>query len=204
MIVTDDNAIMMNTAPSAQGVIDSTVVFHTEVQHVPKLNKLNNEDQVAFKKAMKEEIEFLLKNTVDVIQDSKRHPECEVQPLKWVLNIKRSPNSDIPVRHRARLVSASHRTELRNSVHGNTPTVSLHTIRIVMSLFPTWFKAAKQKGKTLVLFTRDVTKAFLQSMPSKRLIYYQPPIQFYEQYPNQKGKIWKGNTQLYGDVEAGL
>ena len=203
-IVTDDNAILLNTGPTTRGVIDSTEVFHTEIQHVPKLNSLNTVDQEAFRKAMKEEIEFLLKNTVDVIQDSDRNQDCEVQPLKWVLNIKRSPTSETPVRHRARLVSASHRTELRNSVHGNTPTVGLHTIRIVMSLFPTWFKKAKQEGKQLTLFTRDITKAFLQSMPSKRLIYYHPPVQFYEDYPSYKGKIWKGNTQLYGDVEAGL
>ena len=203
-IITDDNLIFLNTGPSKLEVIDSSVIYHTEVQRITKLDHLNENEKTAFEESMREEIEFLLKNTVKPIQESERNRDCEIQPLKWILNIKRSPNSKNPIRYRARLGSASHQTELRHYVHGNTPTVSLHTIRIAMSLFPTWFKEGERKGKKIFFFTRDVTKAFLQSIPSKRLVYYQPPPQFYKHHPTEKGKIWKGITQLYGDVEAGL
>ena len=203
-IITDDNLIFLNTGTSKLGIIDSSVIYHTEVQHITKLDHLNEKEKTAFEESMQEEIDFLLKNTVEPIPESERNRECEIQPLKWILNIKRSPNSKKPIRYRARLVSASHRTKLRHYVHGNTPTVSLHTIRIAMSLFPTWFKESEEKGKKIFFFTRDVTKAFLQSNPSKRLVYYQPPPQFYKHHPTEKGKIWKGLTQLYGDVEAGL
>ena len=204
VITTDDNLLMMLVESSPCGVIDSQFIFHTEVEYVKNLKDRSEIDKAEFKKSKDEEIKFLLKGTVKPIPTQDRNPDCEIQPLKWVLAIKRSSNSKPPVRYRARLVSASNRTELRHSVHGNAPTVGMHTIRILMAIFPTWFKIAKRNGKKLVFFTRDVTKAFLQSNPSQRLIYYRPPQEFYEKNKNAQGMIWLGKTQLYGDVEAGL
>lgn len=43
-----------------------------------------------------------------------------------------------------------------------------------------------------------------KSIPSKRLVYYQPPPDFFELYPELISQIWQGCTQLFGDVEAGL
>lgn len=80
----------------------------------------------------------------------------------------------------------------------------MHKIRILMSIFPTWFKIVNADGKKLVFFRRDVTKAFLQSNPSKRMTYDCTPVQFSSFYPKRKYKIWLSMTQLYGDVEAGL
>ena len=203
-ILTDDNVLFLKISPSPRGIVDSESIYHTEMERIKSLDGQTEETQQKFKEAKQEEVQFLLKETVEVIQADHRNQECEVQPLKWVLGIKRSPTSNPPVRYRARLVSASHRTELRHSVHGNSPTVGLHTIQILLALFPTWFKIAEKEGKKLLFFTRDVTKAFLQSNPSQRLVYYEPPSEYYDLFPDSSTKIWRARTQLYGDVEAGL
>ena len=163
LITTDDNHLVLNVEPSSRGIIDSEIVFHTEVEMIKHLEARSDDEKKQFQVAKEDEIKFLLKEIAETISECDRNPECEIQLLKWVLAIKRSTNSDPPVRFRARLVSASNRTELRHSVHGNSPTVGMHTIRILMAIFPSWFKISEENGKKLVFFTRDVTKAFLQS-----------------------------------------
>lgn len=137
---------------------------------------------------------------------NEREPDnqCEIQPLKWVLSTKRYPNSQLPVWYRTRFVIASNQTDLRHSVYGNAPTVAMYAIRIEISLFPTWSKEAAQNGSKLVFFTRDITKAFLKSIPRKRLIYYEPPQEYFGVSPGSRNVIWKTNTQLYGGVKAGI
>lgn len=105
-ILTDDNTILMNIGKSPRSIIDSTVIYHTEVENIKRMDTLVAEKQLKFKEPMREEIKFLLKNTAEVMEEKDRDTQCEIQQLKWVLSIKRSPNSEPPVRYRARLVSA--------------------------------------------------------------------------------------------------
>jgi len=77
-------------------------------------------------------------------------------------------------------------------------------VRTLFAIFPTWRQAAKSFGQELLVFFRDVTKAYLQSKPTQHLIYYSPPKEFFEAFPEHRDTIWKANAQLYGDVEAGL
>lgn len=110
---------------------------------------------------------------METITADERNDECEVQPLKWVFGIKQSQSSNHPTRYRARPVHSPHFTELSHSANGHSPTVGLHTLQIVLGLFPTWSKISKEEGNKLILLTRDVTKAFLQSNFSQRLVYYE-------------------------------
>lgn len=48
-----------------------------------------------------------------------------------------------------------------------------------------------------------MAEAYLQSMPSKRLIFYNPSKEFYDRHPEMQEYVWKSVTQIYGDVEAG-
>ena len=78
----------------------------------------------------------------------------------------------------------------------------MHTIRIIVAIFPNWFKIAEANGRKLIFFTRDITKAFLQSNPSQRLIYYRPPPEVKELYPGQEERIWR-EKYLFGLRKAG-
>ena len=128
--------------------------------------------------------------------------ELEVQILKWILTIKTSSDDENEKRHRARIVSASHRSALRHSVHGNAPTLMLSTIRMLASILPTWQTISSTEK--IVVLCRDTTKDFIQSHESKRLIIYQPPPEFFAAYPQYANHLWRAVIQIYGEVEAGL
>ena len=97
--MTDDNHLMLHVDPSPRGIVDSQIIFHIESEYIKNLNNRSEDDQKQFQTAKEDEIKFLLKDTIEVISDSDRNLKCEVQPLKWVLAIKRSPNSDPPIRY---------------------------------------------------------------------------------------------------------
>lgn len=147
---------MLHVDFSPRGVIDSQVIFHTVSEFIKILVGTSKEDKKHFSSTKEDEIKILLKNSIEVISNRDQNLEREVQPLKWVLAIKHLPNSDPPVRYCARLVSASNRTTLRHSVHGNSPTIGMHTIGILMKMFLTWFKIAAKDGKKLVFLTKNV------------------------------------------------
>ncbi|MEM1282625.1 MAG: hypothetical protein AAGG81_03645 [Chlamydiota bacterium] len=208
--------------PSENGIIDSEHVrllpcssyiesetidiptFITSVQPVKNLKKLPQDDQNAFQKAKEEEIKFLIdKDVVKPIHISSISDAQEIQILKWVLQIKRNPTAALKIRHRARLVSASSISTLRHKVSGNAPTIGLSTIRIVISIVPTWDKQLRLKNDKMVVQVRDITKAYLQANPSQRLIAYEPPPEFFTLYPEMLNHVWLAIKQLYGDVEAG-
>ena len=113
-IKTDDNTLIVQVDPSPRGIIDSLFIFRTEVEYVKNLKMRSDHDQKQFNMAKADEIKFLLQNTIELIDECDRKPECELQPLQWALAIKRSPNSEPSVRYPARLVSSSQRTELRH------------------------------------------------------------------------------------------
>lgn len=71
---------------------------------------------------------------------------------------------------RTNCVSASHLYFILHSVDGNAPTVLLSTIRIVVAILPAWMQ--QRTDDTIIIFYRDVIKAFIQSMKSQRLIIY--------------------------------
>lgn len=125
-------------------------------------------------------------------------------PSNGFLGIKRFPSSNTPTAYRAPLVSASLRTELCHWVHCNSPTVGLHTIRILLALFTTCFKITEKELEKLIFFTSDARKAFLQSDHNMRLVYYEPSPEFRNLSQNWFGNIWRACTQRYGAVEAGL
>jgi len=218
-ISTTDGALRLKISPFDTGIMDSDEVYpiDAEMIHcddeniwlsssepVKSLRRLPKEQQESFLKAKRDEIQFLIdKHAVEPVLRAEVQPDCEVQPMKWVLFIKRNPAADPPIRYRARLVSASHLTSLRHSLNGNAPTVALSTIRCLLAIAPTWDHELRKKNDELDIIVRDVTKAYLQSMPTKRLIYYRPPPEFFQMNPQLKDYVWKGLVQVYGDVEAG-
>ncbi len=54
-----------------------------------------------------------------------------------------------------------------------------------------------------MIFVRDVTKAYIQSIPTKLRIYYRPLKEYYTTYPEKVGFIVKAKFQIYGDPESG-
>lgn len=69
------------------------------------------------------------------------------------------------------------------------PTVTLSTIDILCTKLPTQM-ALQSENYPLVIYCRDVTKAFLQSTPLQRLIINKSPEQFYEYHPQSSGYGW--------------
>lgn len=182
--------------------IDFPVIFHTKSEYVKNLDGRSEEDRKEFLSANGDDIKFLFKDSIEVISDRDRYLECEIRELKRVLKIKRSLNSYPQIRYCERLFCLQNSTELHHPIHGNSSILGIHTIHILMAIFPTRFKINEKDGKKLVLFTRNVTKAFLQSNSSQRLVFYRPPLELLSLYLVQKEKMWRAKTQLYGDGEA--
>lgn len=189
------------------GIIDSdlshlypdTLVNITVVEPV-KLNNLTGSHLTEMQKAIQEEIKFLLDNkVVERIPLSEVPNDSELQILKWVLQIKRNLLHPDKIRHRARLVSASNLSQFRHSLAGNAPTIALKTVRLLLSLAPSWDQSLRANNDMLNIKVRDVTKAYLQSNPTQRLIYYKPP----KESLSDQNTVWKAIKQLYGEVEAG-
>ena len=134
--------------------------FLTSLENVSRLTDLPQEQQQEFRTAKADEVRLLLKDAITPIQQHKVEPHCELQPLKWILGIKRSTNSSHYPRYRERLVSASHLSSLQYSLNGNAFTVATSTIRILLSLAPTWSATLRSPGDSLLLLVRDVTKAY--------------------------------------------
>lgn len=186
--------------------IDSDSVFLTVTKVIKDYKSLSDVDKKAFDISKREEIDFMLKKAVKPIPIKQVPNNVELQPLKWVLAKKTNTIDDSKNRHRSRIVSASHRTALRHSVHGNAPTVMLSTLRILTSILPTWMKLILKVSQNdrIIMFCRDVHKAFIQSLKSQRMIIYRPPPEFFEYYPQFLNHVWQAYIQIYGEVEAGL
>ena len=175
------------------------MTFITAVENV-KLKDLNEHDLRAIEAAMAEEIKYLIDNEViKRIKLSSVPTECELQILKWVLQIKRSLSNIEKIRHRARLVSASNLSSLRHSLAGNAPTVAIRTVRLLLAVAVIWNKQLQEKGDSIIIRLRDVTKAYLQSIKNKRITVYQPPKEAKE----DADTVWLAIRQIYGEVEAG-
>lgn len=78
----------------------------------------------------------------------------------------------------------------------------LSTLRMFSSTLPTFILQFKEEK--LVIFARDVTKAFIQSLLSKRLIMYKPPQKSFEAYLQIIDQVLRGPVQIHGEAEAGL
>lgn len=182
--------------------IDSDSVFLTVTKVIKNLKTLSIVDRDSFNEAKRGEVEFLLKEAVKPIPLDHVPADVEIQPLKWVLAKKTTTNDVKKTRHRARLVVASHMSMLRHAVHGNAPTVMLSTLRMLASIIPTWMQFSKDEK--IVVFGRDVIKAYIQSAKSQRLIVYEPPPEFFDFYPHFTAHLWRAYIQIYGEVEAGL
>ena len=179
--------------------LDDLMTLITSVETV-KLKNLSGTDLVAMESAMAEEIKYLFDNEViKKIKLSSVPSECEIQILKWVLQIKRNLREIHKIRHRARLVSASNLSALRHSLAGNAPTIAIRTIRLLLSIAAIWNKKLKAKGDSIVIRIRDVTKAYLQAIKNKRMIVYRPPKEAEE----DDDIVWLAIRQIYGEVEAG-
>lgn len=194
--------IVLHLAPLRNCPIDSNVILLTQTRLVKNLLDMSEDDRVGFANAKQEEISFLLQQSVAVVSKDSICSEAELQPLQGILAIKQSGNPKLQPRYRARLVSASNRSKYRHAVHGNAPTVALSTIRTFFAVFLSWIQSSR--NDPLHVFTRNVTKAYLQSDPSKRLIYYRPPSEFFEAFPQYCFLVRRAKLKLYGDVEAGL
>ena len=200
LIVDVDETLTVHIQLSTGCIIDSSNVLLTHVKLFRPKEKMTEEERVQFSNAKREEIAFLLSKPVVLFPRRDMPKQCEFQALKWILSKKKSTNTGA-IRYRARLVSAAHRSRLRNSVHGNAPTVAMSTMRILYTIIPSWIRDGNEP---IHILTRDVTKAYLQSHESKRLIFYDPPTEVFEHYAGNEDKIWKARVQLYGEVEAGL
>lgn len=194
--------IVLHLAPSPNFPIDSNFILLTQTGHIKNLLDVTEDDRIGFANAKQEEISFLLRQSVAVVPKDSICPKAELQPLRWILVLKLSGNPKLKPRYRARLVSASHRSKYRHAVHGNAPTVALSTMRTFFALLPLWIQSSR--SDPLHVFTRDVTKAYLHSDLSKRLIYYRPQSEFFEAFPQYFSHVWKAKEQLYDDVEARL
>lgn len=54
LMLTDDKLILTNVGKSPRRIIDSTVIYHTKVEHVKRIDTLNEEKQSKFKEALRE------------------------------------------------------------------------------------------------------------------------------------------------------
>ena len=177
---TDDGIIVLRISDKPTGIIDSEQVdfiphdYFASITDMPAIQNVlttsekvrdisgqPKESQQKFKEAQRGEIDFLLSDCVEPVHIDNVRDGMELQKLKWVLAIKRSPNTNPPIRHRARLVSSSNLSEYRFALNGTAPTVTLSTIRTLMALVPTWDKL---KEDNIQLIFRDISKAYLQSM----------------------------------------
>lgn len=123
---------------------------------------------------------------------------CKIQLFEWVLQIKCNLENSLEVRYRARLVSTSNMSHLKNSSAENAPTIAIRTVRLLLAIVPTWSSILQRKGDHLAICVRDVTKAYLQSDPTESLIFYRPPTKAKEDH----SVIWQEIRQLYGEVNA--
>lgn len=188
--------------------IDSDEVFLTVTKTIKGDEDPLESRRLSMEHAKLEEIEILMrKNVIIPIPHSDDMAIDELQKLNWVLVIKTSTIDASKNRHRARLVSTSITSIRRHSVHGNAPTINLSSCRITMSVIPTWMSILKQRSEgkeRTVIFSRYVTKSFLQSDKSNRLIIYKSPKELFDAYPQYSGHAWKAIIHLYGEVESGL
>lgn len=73
------------------------------------------------------------------------------------------------------------------------------SLRVLLAIDPIWDSKLRLKGEKILIRMQNVTKAYFQSIRTKRLIYYKPPKEAIDDYSN----AWKSVRNLYGEVEAG-
>lgn len=105
-------------------------------QSVP-LKDLDKIDYELKREAMKEEVDYMFKNNVlERVPRSSIGKDSEIQPLRWLLRIERSLDDKNKARHRSRLFSASNMFQLRHSLAGNSPTIAVRTVRLILTIAP--------------------------------------------------------------------
>lgn len=166
------------------GCIDSDNVLVTIAKNVKDISIVYLSDNAAFGEAIKDGIDFLLRDYVcpGFLSSKEISSVSKLQILIWTLNIKDSSNPHKHGRYRDRLVSASNRSGIRLCIHWNAPSVAFSTIRIFCAVLWTWIELHFANNPT-INFCREVTKAILQSTPLQRLIMYNPPKQLYNSFP---------------------
>lgn len=113
--------------------IDSETVL-LAVNNVIKDHKsLLEADKTNFAAVNREKIYFLLKAAVTPVFMFQVPDDVDIQMLKCVLVARTSSNDEICKRYSARIDSASTKSALRHSVHGNAATVMLSTICMLAS-----------------------------------------------------------------------
>ena len=165
--------------------IDSDSVFLKVTKVIKDHKSLSDEDLKASAVEKREEMDFMLNQAVNPIPTEHVRKIVEIQPLKWVLANKTITVDESKDRHRSCIVSASHRSALRQSVHGNAPSVTLSTLRILSSILPKWIQLASKHSPNacILILCRDVLKSSIQGLKSKRRIVYRPPQEFCAAYP---------------------
>lgn len=127
----------------------------------------------------------------------------DLRPLKSIFSITGSSHLQKSDSHRAGAISASQRSALRHSVHGNAPTIPLYSIRTLVSVLPTRI-TLQSSDALLVIIYRDPTKAFLWSSPSQRPIPHKPALESFNFYLLFRNHVWRAHAQLCGKVETRL
>lgn len=184
--------------------IDSETVLLPVTKIIKDHRTISESDRAKFDIAKRNETDFMLKYAVTPMPLTDVPDQVALQALKWVLAIKTSSEDDSATCHRALLVSTTPKSPLRHSIHGNAPTIMLSTLWMLASIFPTLVLQSKKTNNKLVMFARDVIKAFIQSLLSKRWIVNKPPPEFFKAYPQFINEVWRRFVQIYGKVEAGL
>lgn len=81
--------------------------------------------------------------------------------------------------------------------------IAICSFRLLLCILPIRDYDLRPKGEELSIIIRDITKANIQSIPSKHLIVYKPPPEFFSVFPENTYHPWQSIRQLYGYVEAG-
>lgn len=143
--------------------VDSDSVLLTVTKVIKDHRALSNVDKKAFAISKREDIDFLVTKSVKAIPMMQVQENVELQPLKWILMKKTNTFNESKTRNRSRIVTASHRSAVRHSVHDNAPTVMLRTLCMPASILPTWIQLSLKISPTnnFIVSCLDVHKGFV-------------------------------------------
>lgn len=154
--------------------IDSDTVLLTVTKVMKDHSKISVSHRAKLAIVELSKVDFRLKSVIIPIAIIDVPDLGEPQPFMWVLAIKTLSKNGSNTRFRAQLDSAKEKSLLSYSVLGNVATIILCMFRMLTRILP--MRIMHSKVDRIVLFARNVIKAFIQSMWSKRLIIYKPQL----------------------------
>lgn len=127
-------------------------VFLTVTRVVKPNKQLPETDHITMEQTKVADIKFLIDRKILIpIRKPQMMRDKDFQNLKWVRAIKENSTDAFKNRHRARLVSASHLSVYRHSIHGNVPTIALSSCHIFISILPSWMELLPEASNVLII-----------------------------------------------------